>query len=264
MTEVGGSGGRARLCYWCGTLRAAGSTPTQRPGNRRSPLCRPLPGPVAAPDRTSRTQSEADPTAGRGEGRTAASRGACRPQPTLPFPPPGPPRGRDLPHRPKLSPDLRVSDEPLPAGQRPGNPDFSQRHGQSPPPFTKQIGSLPRDDSLRFLPGGSHKSPPLRGTRSYRKLAPSAGPPGGRTLGTERGAGQRESGTRSSGERRDLRAPQCGSPSSGEAHQDRTGARSRAKRATAVPTPGTTYHAPPDSLHWRASPALGEVPRKPP
>lgn len=115
---MGGSGGRARLCYWCGTLRAAGSTPTQRPGNRRSPLCRPLPGPVAAPDRTSRTQSEADPTAGRGEGRTAASRGACRPQPTLPFPPPGPPRGRDLPHRPKLSPDLRVSDEPLPAGQR--------------------------------------------------------------------------------------------------------------------------------------------------
>lgn len=71
-------------------------------------------------------------------------------------------------------------------------PASQQRHGHSLPPFTERGSGPPsRDDSLRSLPGGSNKSPPLRRPAQRSGAGALCRATSGSTLGTERRAAQR-------------------------------------------------------------------------
>lgn len=169
-----------RLCYQapgpCGPLGA--------PGRRVPGIGRPL--------RAGR--SKTDPTCGPGEERAASCpsvvslssmlrslplghrvEGRSSPSGAFPKPPPG-----------RITASRR---------QRFASPDFSTAPRRQPrllnsATATPRLLSQSKDrspspgDSLHSLPGGSLKSPPSAGPRDDRALAPSAGPPGGSTLGT--------------------------------------------------------------------------------
>lgn len=152
-------------------------------------------------------------------------------------------------------------------------PASQQRHGHSLPPFTERGSGPPsRDDSLRSLPGGSNKSPPLRRPAQRSGAGALCRATSGSTLGTERRAAQRVR-TWSPQERRTPNLPPMVIPSravaSAPGHpgcRASAEARPQGKRTRAVLAPPGPLDAPgvPHLRASRASPAPGDVPKKPP
>lgn len=156
---------------------------------------------------------------------------------------------RDVPHLPELSPDLRgrgVGRIAASRGHRLASPDLSTAPLALPVSFLKaRIGPGLWVIHCCYLPGGSHKSPPSAGRSSDPALAPSAGPPGGSTLGTERGAAQRVGNMEPSLAQGRPKPPKRVTPLQNRGHRSgtllgrqawaRARARPRAKRTRACP-----------------------------
>lgn len=86
-----------------------------------------------------------------------------------------------------------MAESRLPAGQRLNSPDFSVAPRPRPASFPPSDDRVPPLGMIHFAPYLEARTSPLPSAspRSCRELAPSAGPPGGSTLGTRRGTEQR-------------------------------------------------------------------------
>lgn len=142
-----------------------------------------------------------------------------------------------------------------------GGPDFSAVPRPRPASFPPRGERVPvRDDSLRSLPGGSRVPSPCD-PRGGRELAPSAGPPGGSTLGRGGEGGDTEGGR--------AQAPHLSQhghpfPKQGPVSGDHAGPTPEGD-TRAVPTPQdtNTRPKPTPSTASGSSPVLGGGPRKP-
>nr|XP_008532496.1 PREDICTED: formin-like protein 5 [Equus przewalskii] len=162
-TEVGGSSGRAAPLLLLGDPRAAGSAPAPRPQHRPPPPCRRSQVPVAVPGKSAQSQGKRDPPAAPEKGAQWRVQVSAGLSPTPPPPTPWPPRGGTFLTFLSFPQTSGWQNRRFPPDSNSAAPTSRLHHGHSPPPFAERGPGPPsRDDSLRSLPGGSHKSPPLR------------------------------------------------------------------------------------------------------
>lgn len=256
-----------RLCYCSGTPRAAGSTPSQPPGNRPPAPRFPSPPPAGPPRATVKLAPPPGPEKGARR-RVLVSAGLnlrCR---SLPWGHRA--EGRSSPSgafpRP---PGGRIAASRRTAARQPRLPNSGTA---TPCLFSASEDRVPPLGMIHYAPYLEARTSPLpsAGPRSDRELAPSAGPPAGAPWRQSE-----EQGSGSEPRKEPTRAQDTPLVTPSRAH-------SREVTPSWPPCPGggqnpgeedqSCPHAPgplgtpgvPHLRASRASPAPGDVPKKPP